>query len=674
MHRPLGHFSLGRFGQRFATCTMTLVLTTLPNMAVGQTALNNTSDTAAPADTAVPADTAAPADTTAAPASAATEPMLTPEAPAAETSADKGTTSRSADPEWLSSLDLSAVDRSAPKAGQCVAVRQVQPGTSTMAAVRADWGDPTREETQDGQTVWYYQLQGYRQVDVILQDNLVKSLVVHLAQPVSVEDFASQVEYQPEALVEVVDELGNQLGVGVPELGLLCGFHDPGRREITELVIEPVSGELFRMRAEQSHFENYQRDLADLDRALELNPNDADAHWLKAELLTLAAQFPQALKHADKAVQFQPQNSFYLLTQARLMFETGKPSEARQQIREVTKRTTELAVVRALAEQQLGDLYAIGTTADYAQAISHHTKAIELAAPLLNEQRFAQRRLAKRVLINSHLAVALDVALGNFQKREDAVPKWLQQATDLAEDYIANDHGDPTMKLHVYRTTLQAFATIGNAMDPATAAESAITDGREMMAASQDPIYQARLEIVLAETLFHAARIERSRGETNQCKNYVNNALALIGPHQNAELSSHDKYLMGQIMFLTGSLAAVAEGDHAEAVKWFDKAAPLLQDRTAETPAMDVVTYGELFVSMGVSFWETNAKERAIELTQFGVEALQRDVQAGRAAATTLTIPYSNLAAMHAQQGNAAEAKRFSELVARMQPAKKTQR
>lgn len=80
-------------------------------------------------------------------------------------------------------------------------------------------------------------------------------------------------------------------------------------------------------------------------------------------------------------MQFQPQNSFYLLTQARLMFETGKPSEARQQIREVTKRTTELAVVRALAEQQLGDLYAIGTTADYAQAISHHTKAIELAAP-----------------------------------------------------------------------------------------------------------------------------------------------------------------------------------------------------------------------------------------------------------------------------------------------------
>jgi hypothetical protein len=125
---------------------------------------------------------------------------------------------------------------------------------------------------------------------------------------------------------------------------------------------------------------------------------------------------------------------------------------------------------------------------------------------------------------------------------------------------------------------------------------------------------------------------------------------------------------MGQIMFLTGSLAAVTAGDHAEAVRWFDKAATLLQDRTAETPAMDVVNYGELFVSMGVSYWETGAQQQAVELTQMGVESLRQDVQSGRLPATTLTIPYGNLAAMHGQLGNTAEAKRFSDLVARMQP------
>ena len=50
-----------------------------------------------------------------------------------------------------------------------------------------------------------------------------------------------------------------------------------------------------------------------------------------------------------------------------------------------------------------------------------------LAVPLADERRFAIRRLAKQVLIDAHLAIALDVVKGDFQKKEEVVPKWIDR-------------------------------------------------------------------------------------------------------------------------------------------------------------------------------------------------------------------------------------------------------
>jgi hypothetical protein len=71
-----------------------------------------------------------------------------------------------------------------------------------------------------------------------------------------------------------------------------------------------------------------------------------------------------------------------------------------------------------------------------------------------------------------------------------------------------------------------------------------------------------------------------------------------------------------------------------------------------------------MFVSMGVSYWENGDRQKAIDLTEFGTDFLQRAVVAGSLEPSVLSIPYNNLASMHKQNGNTQEARAFAELAA----------
>ena len=75
---------------------------------------------------------------------------------------------------------------------------------------------------------------------------------------------------------------------------------------------------------------------------------------------------------------------------------------------------------------------------------------------------------------------------------------------------------------------------------------------------------------------------------------------------------------------------------------------------------------GEWFVSIGVSFWETRDRSRAIDVTQFGVRLLEEAVESETVPRNSLEIPYSNLAHMYQQIGDDERAKEFNELMAKV--------
>ena len=114
----------------------------------------------------------------------------------------------------------------------------------------------------------------------------------------------------------------------------------------------------------------------------------------------------------------------------------------------------------AATELMLGDLLAEGSVNQIKKAMQHHLKAIEIAAPIANDQRFQTRRMAKHILIDAHLAVARDVSLGEFQRQDEVVPKWLSRARALVEEYIQRDQGDPALRLRVYEEILATAADL----------------------------------------------------------------------------------------------------------------------------------------------------------------------------------------------------------------------
>jgi tetratricopeptide (TPR) repeat protein len=550
-----------------------------------------------------------------------------------------------------------------------ISFNQITPGETTLVHVEGQWGPPARTVSDDGDTICSYRAPGFAQVDLTVSggSNQVRSILVHLSEPMDVQQVVEHLGLGSLRSVEITDDSGDVLGLGYPERGVLLNYADDGAgKMISHVSLEPISGELYRLRAETDQHQQHTASLADLEQAVRLNPQDGQAYWLQAELLSLVGRTADAWQSITTATRIEADNRLYQLTRARLAAGNGDLTEALLFTKNVAQDKTTPTVVKARAEYQWGNMLALGPTPDYQEALNHHLKAIELAARHAGDAQPAQRRMAKDILIDAHLAIAQDVALGNFQRQREVVPKWLSRATELAEDFISGDAGDETVRMEIYRTTLAVYSVLEGNFDASIATDEAIKEGQRLVAASKDRRYQFRVERELSEALYHAAKVEHRCGRLSTALKYANNSVVLMeSDQQYLQPSLFDRIMSGQLYFLIGSIYALKDEDHAEAVKWFDKALPTFDDERL-AGLVDNSAFGDLFVSMGVSFWESGERNKAIELSQKGADLMQQGVQAGSIEMAALSVPYGNLAAMHQQMGNGEKAKHFATMMAKI--------
>jgi tetratricopeptide (TPR) repeat protein len=227
------------------------------------------------------------------------------------------------------------------------------------------------------------------------------------------------------------------MGLAYPERGVLFGFRpaDPDTL-VSKIHLEPINPETFVLRAQYDFLRDFEVNLQDLDFALEMNPRYAKAHWVRAEILETVGRFHDARNAAEDAVHYDPENIHYKLTYARLRAINGEYDKALQATKEVLSNEGLPPSLRSLGELQMGNLIANGPMPRFKEAMQHHLKAIDLAAPLANDRRFMSRRLAKRVLIDAHLAVARDISRGKYQRQKQVAPKWLSRARALVEELV----------------------------------------------------------------------------------------------------------------------------------------------------------------------------------------------------------------------------------------------
>ena len=400
-----------------------------------------------------------------------------------------------------------------------VTFNQVEPGVTTVQELRETWGEPSKTVVEGSRQTLVYAVPGFRQVDVHSDESgtTVQSLLIHLTSSVPLDELQPHLGLEWVQGVDVPDEEGVILGRAYPERGVLLTCRDgAAANRITHVSLEPIGGELYRLRAEYDTQNHFTRSLADLDEAIRRDPQDAHAHWLRAELLTLVGRARAAQQSADEAVKLADNNALYRLTQARIAAELGQLESALRETRSVAEDERASQIVRARADYQLGNLLAVGLEPDYQQSLTHHMKAIDRAAKHMADRQVQVRRMAKDILVDAHLAVAQDIALGDFQRQREVVPKWLVKATELAEEFIAHDRGDETLRMEIYRTTLAVYSVLDGDFDTSVVSEEALQEGRRLIAQSDDVLYQHRVERELSEGLYCAARWNTSAGSWNR--------------------------------------------------------------------------------------------------------------------------------------------------------------
>jgi tetratricopeptide (TPR) repeat protein len=519
------------------------------------------------------------------------------------------------------------------------------------------------------ETVLGFTVETFKHVEVTLADDTVRTITVHLDQPLLPDTLIRQLKLTDVRPVNVPDDSGELLGQAFPERGVLFSLTPDGKR-VAHVVLEKLDPTQFVLRAEMDLNARTRSALADLNYAISQQPKNARALWLRAKVMITAARYDEALSDVEAALVEEPNQPLYHLTHAEILGRQGNFEEAGKETKDVLTTADLSDELKAKAMCQLGDLLAASPAHDYKLAMEHHLSAVKTADPLSIDKNVTVRRAAKQILIEAHLAAANDIACGYWQQKETSVSKWIDRAQAYAEEMIAHDEGDPALRLQVARGALAACAGAQGKIDSIPWARMALQYGKPLVVAAEDPWTKLRLQWELGTALSDSLAADDLRGATQHM--LANTALTITYLETGAKgrlETPEDSFRLGGLYFRQGSLYAVRMNDHKTAVAWFEKAYPLLDRPIPATRMNEQGRFGEWLVSMGISYWEIGARDFALQLTDAGMQHVEEAVNRKLIDAKALAIPYSNLASMHQALGHKEEAASFTQLAGKFEAA-----
>ena len=550
----------------------------------------------------------------------------------------------------------------------------VQPGVTTADQLPKKWGQPKPVSNDAAATVLSYSVEKFERVEINIVSDVVRSVTVHYDPPRLPETLIRQLRLVDSRPVNVPDDSGELLGQAFPERGVLFSLSPDGKR-VAHVVLDKIDPASFVLRAENDLQNHTHSALADLNYALNQQPQNARALWLRAKIMLGTARFDEALADAEAAVMADPNQPLYRLTRAEILGRQGNFDDAGRETKDLLSTADISEEIKARAMCQLGDLLSRSPAHDYKLAMEHHAAAVKTADPLSIDKNPAVRRAAKRILIDAHLGAALDIASGSWQQKESSVAKWLDRAHAYAEEMIAHDEGEPELRLQVARGALAACAGAEGKLDSIPWARMALQYGKPLVVAADDSWTKARLQWELGTALCDGLASDEVRGVTQHA--LENTALTITYLEAGAKgrrETPEDVFRLGAIYFREGSLHAVKLNDHKTAVAWFEKAYPLLDRPLPATLSSQQGHYGEWLVSMGLSYWEFGARDFALQLTDAGMQHVEEAVNRKLIDPKALAIPYGNLASMHGQMGHKDEAQNFTQLASKFEPTENPKR
>ncbi len=555
---------------------------------------------------------------------------------------------------------------------QTASFKGITPGETKLALLQESWGGPKQIAKQNGQPVYRYSIDPFESIEVSVSDDVVVSIIIRLQQPVPAKPLAEQLKLAGIRPVLVSNELGEILGQSYPERGVLFAFEpagEPGKAtmRVVDVILEPVSAEGFVLRAE-TYLDTHLTDSAsDLRTAIELQPELARAHWLQARVAASLGDPETALVSSGQAIRLEPANPQFLVTRSQILGQAGQFAEAKREVEAAVANAEKRPHIKARALCLLGDLISSEPEPDYAKALNSHMTAISEADPLVASPHPAIRLAAMEVLVDAHLGAAHDIAWGEWENKEVAVDTWLGRASAFAEGMIEAESAGPSLQFRVATRALASCVGTRGKTDPTPWIESAVAAGQKMIDSVDDPSQKNGIAWDFGLALYDAVQVYQMRNEQDLALRTGQTAIEMLEQGKEDDLKSADAHLLARLYFRLGTIYAVSQSDHEIAVEWFDKALPLFQQASDEVAPHEIARLGETLVSMGVSYWEIGDRDRGLELTETGVELIESAVEARFVQKSVLEVPYSNLATMHRQLGQADKAEKYLRMASERQ-------
>jgi tetratricopeptide (TPR) repeat protein len=552
----------------------------------------------------------------------------------------------------------------------------IQPGGSTRDELTDKWGPPKELKKTGATTRYIYAVDPFEQVIVSVHGDRVAGIAIYLKKPLASRPLAEQLQLDDCQPIIIADAQGKPLGEGFPEHGVMFAFSSSmGAGHAQQIVLEPIDAQAFLLRAESRIKPLPAHALADAEYASQLDPKIPAAHALQAQALERLGRPGAACVAAEEAMRLDPKRKDLRFLVARLEIESGNHQAAARIMQRMLTQQPLPPLMEARAYQLWGDCLSQPRDNDFSQAIEHHQHAIRLAEPLAGDRSPATSRAAKILLVEAHMAVARDIALGSWAHKNQAALKWLGRARMMAEELTSKDEVDETLLLKVYETAMLVLAAAPGKTPAADWIAGLKRLGAERIAAADEAAYRGAIQWRLGLALADAVAIERAAGRDSDALRLGEEAAKLLADAETTIDTPDRDARAGMLYYRLGALEAIERGNHRAAVAWYDKALPLIQSAPAvkaakaakAASAADLERHGDMLVSMAVSYWETGAKEQAVRLSQQGAKSIEDAVDAGSVPRTALAVPYSNLASMLSQQGDATLAGHYAELAARVE-------
>ena len=543
--------------------------------------------------------------------------------------------------------------------------RGTLPGKTSRQELETGWGAGEAFTRGDGTGGLAWTIEPFERVEVGLEGDIVSSISIKLAEPVPLGDLARQLEIADLRTVDVQDEQGVRIGEVFPERGVIISV-EPGTSNATAILIEPLDADSFVLRAEGEIDTCSAYAVADLQYAIQIDPQHVRAQRLLLAMCSDQGKWRQALRLAESAGRVDPDDVWTKLKHAGVLLALDRPDEARVVLDRATALASSSPLVLAQIARLSGRIQLAQKSPDYQKAVDQFGEAIRRASPLLTKQSPALQAAAREVLLDAHLGTALAIAKGTWQQKSRVIPKWISRADAVVKEFSGDEPERQVLELQLCRGALAVSAGSNEAIEPLPWVKRLLELRDRMGDGIGDPWRRRQIDWEVGQGLADALAAAQKRGDAaDMLDNATLTAAYLERGAEHRELTAAERKNLGELNFRIGIMHSLPRGDHATAVTWFDRVIPLWDDNDRFERAGELGRLGESYVSMAISYWQVGRREDAVTLSRRGVDLMVAAVDKSQLEERALAVAYGNLATMYAEQGDDQQSKNYAEMASR---------